>query len=72
MDSSAARPTEFEFCSLHASTAVLCCGSCFDSQLVADDGNIYRWLALLFNSNNEKVSNRILFSTDNKMFFLFV
>ena len=50
-------PTDFELGALQASCTVLCCGPCFDTQLVAEEGTIYQWLDILFNSYNEKVFN---------------
>ena len=35
--------------------ALLCCGSCFDTQNLAEDGNIYLWLDMLLGSNDDKV-----------------
>lgn len=39
-----------------AMSALLCCGSCFDTQNLAEDGNIYSWLDLLLTSPDDKVS----------------
>jgi hypothetical protein len=37
-------------------SALLCCGSCFDTHNLAEDGNIYFWLDLLLTSSDDKVS----------------
>lgn len=37
--------------------AVLCCGPCFDTKNLSDDGSIYPWLDLLLSSKDDKVSN---------------
>lgn len=36
-------------------SALLCCGACFDTQNLGEDGNIYSWLDMLLISNDEKV-----------------
>lgn len=41
---------------IQAMSALLCCGSCFDTQNLAEDGNIYFWLDLLLTSPDDKVS----------------
>lgn len=38
-----------------AMSALLSCGSCFDTQNLAEDGNIYFWLDLLLTSPDDKV-----------------
>lgn len=38
-----------------AMSALLCCGSCFDTLNLAEDGNIYMWLDLLLTSSDDKV-----------------
>lgn len=38
-------------------SALLSCGSCFDTQNLSEDGNIYSWLDLLLTSPDDKVSN---------------
>lgn len=43
-----------DLCS-QAMVALLCCGSCFDTQNLAEDGNIYLWLDMLLGSNDDKV-----------------
>ena len=48
-------PTNFELGALQASCTVLCCGPCFDNQLVAEEGTIYQWLDILFKSESGKV-----------------
>lgn len=40
-----------------AMSALLCCGSCFDTQNLAEDGNIYFWLDSLLTSPDDKVSD---------------
>lgn len=42
---------------IQAMSALLCCGSCFDTQNLGEDGNIYFWLDLLLTSSDDKVSN---------------
>lgn len=38
-------------------SALLCCGACFDTQNLSEDGNIYSWLDLLLTSSDDKVIN---------------
>lgn len=38
-----------------AMSALLSCGSCFDTQNLSEDGNIYFWLDLLLTSPDDKV-----------------
>lgn len=37
-------------------SALLCCGPCFDSHNLSEDGAIYRWLDMLLESSDDKVS----------------
>jgi hypothetical protein len=36
-------------------SALLCCGSCFDTHNLSEDGNIYLWLDMLLLSADDKV-----------------
>lgn len=36
-------------------SALLCCGACFDTQYLAEDGVIYSWLDSLLGSRDDKV-----------------
>lgn len=40
-------------------SALLCCGACFDTQNLGEDGNIYCWLDLLLTSSDDKVKSII-------------
>lgn len=47
---------ELQLAALHAASALLCCGPCFDSQsLSSDDSPLYQWLDTLLGSNDKKV-----------------
>ncbi|CAO1322409.1 unnamed protein product [Diamesa hyperborea] len=46
---------KLQFSALQAMVALLCCGSCFDTQNLAEDGNIYLWLDMLLGSNDDKI-----------------
>ncbi|XP_053672318.1 protein furry [Anopheles nili] len=46
---------KLQFSALQAMSAVLCCGPCFDSGHLAEDGAIYSWLDMLMTSNDEKI-----------------
>lgn len=37
-------------------SALLCCGPCFDSQYLSEDGLLYPWLDMLLSSKEDKVS----------------
>lgn len=41
-------------------SALLCCGSCFDTLNLGEDGNIYFWLDLLLTSQDDKVNQFII------------
>lgn len=47
--------TDLEFQSLAAMSAVLCCGSVFDSNCISDESNIYGWLKALLSSKEERI-----------------
>ena len=36
-------------------SAVICCGPCFDTYNLSEDGNIYPWLDMLLASKDEKI-----------------
>lgn len=48
--------TELQFAAIQAMCALLCCGPCFDSLALAEEGLCYQWLDVMFESNDEKVS----------------
>ncbi|XP_058065820.1 protein furry [Anopheles bellator] len=50
-----AEEEKLQFSALQAVSAVLCCGPCFDSSHLAEDGAIYNWLDMLMTSNDEKI-----------------
>lgn len=43
------------FTTKQAMSALLCCGSCFDTQNLIEDGNIYSWIDSLLTSSDDKV-----------------
>lgn len=49
---------QLQFCALSAMSAVLCCGSCFDTQYLAEDGILYPWIDMLLTSTQDNVSMR--------------
>ncbi|XP_017780111.1 PREDICTED: protein furry isoform X2 [Nicrophorus vespilloides] len=49
--------TDLHFSALQAMSALLCCGPCFDPQKLTEDGNLYKWLDVMLDSNEEKVYN---------------
>ncbi|XP_070490077.1 protein furry isoform X3 [Chironomus tepperi] len=46
---------KLQFSALQAMSALLCCGACFDTQNLSEDGNIYSWLDLLLTSSDDKI-----------------
>lgn len=50
------KTTELQFAALQAMSALLCCGPCFDSQGLIEDGSFYRWLDVMLESSDEKVN----------------
>uniref|UniRef100_A0A336KDY9 CSON006532 protein n=1 Tax=Culicoides sonorensis TaxID=179676 RepID=A0A336KDY9_CULSO len=44
-----------QFSALQAMCALLCCGPCFDSHNLSEDGHFYPWLDLLLTSKDEKI-----------------
>lgn len=46
---------ELQLAALHATSALLCCGPCFDSQALSEDGYLYLWLNCLLSSTDSKV-----------------
>ncbi|KAG5678891.1 hypothetical protein PVAND_008517 [Polypedilum vanderplanki] len=46
---------KLQFNALQAMSALLCCGACFDTQNLGEDGNIYLWLDLLLTSSDDKI-----------------
>lgn len=46
-------------------SALLCCGACFDTQNLAEDGNIYSWIDSLLTSTDDKVCFRFYFTICN-------
>uniref|UniRef100_A0A4Y0BE06 Protein furry n=1 Tax=Anopheles funestus TaxID=62324 RepID=A0A4Y0BE06_ANOFN len=51
----AAEEEKLQFSALQAMSAVLCCGPCFDSGHLAEDGAIYSWLDMLMTSKDDKI-----------------
>lgn len=48
--------TELQLSALQAMSGLLCCGPCFNSQSLSEEGAIlYQWLDLLLASKDEKV-----------------
>lgn len=47
--------TDLQFSALQAMSALLCCGECFDSQGLGDDGLFYEWLDVMLGSSEEQV-----------------
>lgn len=45
----------FQIHIVQAMSALLCCGPCFDSQYLTEDGLIYPWLDTLLISTDDKV-----------------
>ncbi|XP_055608943.1 protein furry isoform X4 [Uranotaenia lowii] len=48
---------KLQFSALQATSAVLCCGPCFDPSHLSEDGAIYNWLDMLMASKDEKIYN---------------
>ncbi|XP_055625091.1 protein furry isoform X2 [Toxorhynchites rutilus septentrionalis] len=46
---------KLQFSALQATSALLCCGPTFDTNLLAEDGAIYNWLDMLMASKDEKI-----------------
>ncbi|XP_065087337.1 protein furry isoform X3 [Ochlerotatus camptorhynchus] len=46
---------KLQYSALLATSALLCCGPCFDPSLLAEDGAIYNWLDMLMESKDEKI-----------------
>lgn len=55
-DVSFKKGAELQFAALQAMSALLCCGPCFDSQGLAEDGPFYQWLDVMLESTDEKVT----------------
>ena len=55
VNSSDPNPTDFEFSSLRAMIAVLCCGSSFDGSAMMEDGSLYTFLDILLESKVPKI-----------------
>ena len=53
------QPSEFELCAVQAASSVLCCGSAFEPQLLADEAPVYQWLDALLGSHDEKVRDEM-------------
>ncbi|XP_044733095.1 protein furry isoform X3 [Chrysoperla carnea] len=49
--------TELQLAALQAMSALLCCGRCFNTNGLAEDGMFYPWLDMLLASNNEQIYN---------------
>lgn len=49
-------------------SALLCCGPCFDTHNLSEDGAIYRWLDMLLESSDDKVSLFYLLLFDRRVF----
>ncbi|XP_069669911.1 protein furry isoform X4 [Periplaneta americana] len=47
--------SELQLSALQAMSALLCCGSCFNPQGLAEDGVFYPWLDMLLASRDEKI-----------------
>lgn len=49
--------SELQISALQAMSGLLCCGPCFNTQALAEEGSLlYQWLDLLLASKDEKVS----------------
>ncbi|XP_062543394.1 protein furry isoform X2 [Armigeres subalbatus] len=46
---------KLQYSALLATSALLCCGPCFDPNLLAEDGAIYNWLDMLMESKEDKI-----------------
>ncbi|XP_058831172.1 protein furry isoform X5 [Topomyia yanbarensis] len=46
---------KLQFSALQATSALLCCGPCYEPNHLAEDGVIYSWLDLLMASKDEKI-----------------
>ncbi|XP_055531189.1 protein furry isoform X3 [Wyeomyia smithii] len=46
---------KLQFSALQATSALLCCGPCFEPNHLAEDGVIYNWLDMLMASKDEKI-----------------
>lgn len=66
--------TELQFAALQAMSALLCCGPCFDSQGLADEGSFYSWLDMMLESNDEKayIKNNLHLMLLNTTFCRFI
>lgn len=49
---------KLQFSALQAMSALLCCGSCFDTHYISEDGLIYPWLDALLGSKEDKVRRK--------------
>ena len=47
--------SELQFAALQAMSTVLCCGPCFDTKHLVEDGPLYQWLNFLLNTPEDKV-----------------
>lgn len=55
---------ELQFAALRATSALLCCGPCFDTQgLSSDDLPLYQWLDSLLGSSDKKVRIKVFFTS---------
>lgn len=55
LDQSHKKSTELQLAALQAMSALLCCGSCFDAQGLAEDSRFYQWLDVMLESSEDKV-----------------
>lgn len=55
---------------MQAMSALLCCGPCFDSQYLTEDGLIYPWLDTLLISTDDKVTEKKIFDSKEIHFIL--
>lgn len=46
---------ELQMAALRATSALLTCGPCFDSQALSEDGFLYQWLDAMLGSKDNKV-----------------
>ncbi|KAJ4438985.1 hypothetical protein ANN_14939 [Periplaneta americana] len=54
--------SELQLSALQAMSALLCCGSCFNPQGLAEDGVFYPWLDMLLASRDEKVRHNSFYA----------
>lgn len=60
-DQSHKKCSELQLAALQAMSALLCCGPCFDTQGLSEDGPFYNWLDVLLESSEEKVRAHVIY-----------